>query len=259
MNNFLKKRGFTLIELLVVISIIAILIAILLPALNAAREAAKNMQCTNNVRSIGQAVAMYQADNSQFFSRSLTYYSGGGYFQESLARYLGVETTTTSDIFHCPKKWPETEDSSKNPWYMYQTNHNLFPPNNHDVSQTGGLNAQYQSSSYSPQAGLDYNVKESDIRRPPQEVAMFNDGYRPQSWWEGLTMRTNRTEQSTLIQPHFGGIEIYDIIGSPYAGDQIAGGGTSPIVFQDGHADSRYAVEWNNSASGIDSWLHDVQ
>lgn len=48
-----KRAGFTLIELLVVISIIAILVALLLPAVQAAREAARNTQCKNNLRQIG--------------------------------------------------------------------------------------------------------------------------------------------------------------------------------------------------------------
>ncbi len=56
------RRAFTLIELLVVIAIIALLIGILLPALGAARSASKLVQCTSNIRSIGQGLGTYTGE-----------------------------------------------------------------------------------------------------------------------------------------------------------------------------------------------------
>ena len=57
--------AFTLIELLVVIAIISVLISLLLPALGAARDAGRGAACLGNMRSIGQAVAMYTSANRE--------------------------------------------------------------------------------------------------------------------------------------------------------------------------------------------------
>ena len=135
------KKSFTLIELLVVIAIIAILAALLLPALQAAREKAKAVTCTNNLKQQGVGFAGYIAEHDDCFPFSgianTSYMAKCVYWWTSIKPYCGLRyspnwdtVTAYSKPFVCPSRknvyrWEcrtieNTRDISNNIYAMNQ-------------------------------------------------------------------------------------------------------------------------------------------
>lgn len=110
-----KRRGFTLVELLVVIAIIGILVGLLLPAVQAAREAARRMQCSNNLKQLGLAMHNYH-DTYKTFPIQYRY--------NALGRTLGL-----TQVSWIRGILPQVEQS------------NLFNAFDHNYSWIGGQNS----------------------------------------------------------------------------------------------------------------------
>ncbi|MDD3154607.1 MAG: prepilin-type N-terminal cleavage/methylation domain-containing protein [Victivallaceae bacterium] len=228
----LKNKSFTLIELLVVIAIIAILAGMLLPALNQARDKARSVNCTNNLKSLGTALIMYCDDNSG----ALPTIAGGmtGYasecWQNLLYDYLAGQKSTVNathrwlkhngSVFSvlnrsmaCPMAPSQSTDKLEMYHRNYGINYWMAMPTNDRQGTTNSIHRLIMPSKRMVLGDVDY----------VQTTGFLTETARVYKSTPGFVAPTDRTELNTVGFRH--------------------GGQNANFTFADGHVETRVPAD----------------
>ncbi len=168
-----KFQGFTLVELLVVIAIIGILVGLLLPAVQAAREAARRMSCSNNIRQVGLAYLNYESAYKKFphgAGGPCSTAPGGGIYDAD----YGVGRVAIGRLSGIISVLPQMEQNT-----LYQSIETIpyINPKNNNVDTVYRAPWDMNSGNYLPWRTQLANLRcPSDPGRMNQDATWFSDG-----------------------------------------------------------------------------------
>lgn len=177
-----SRRGFTLVELLVVIAIIGILVGLLLPAVQAAREAARRMQCTNNLKQIGLALHNHHGVYGRFPAATtrvqIDTWMHGPTWWVYIMPYIELDSAYNKLTFPRQTFWfggpgvnPNTDIWRNIPFTFMQCPSSPLPR----FSTGAGGDTGYQRPSYTCILGAD-NHPSAMLANPPQFRGPVSDG-----------------------------------------------------------------------------------
>jgi prepilin-type N-terminal cleavage/methylation domain-containing protein/prepilin-type processing-associated H-X9-DG protein len=254
-----RQQGFTLVELLVVIAIIGVLVALLLPAIQAAREAARRTQCTNNIKQIGLAAINYESaqgafpigmemmpnlnlTKATFFVRLLPYLEQAGLYSQWDFKPTGSGRFPTTNVtdnpttsraatvisgFLCPSDvFPE------NP-YQLTGGAGAFP----STSSNGAPDGYYSATSYAGNYGEgSYYVQYSQFPIRPNGMLFLTGSSN------SLAASTSGGGMNVLVENH------KDL--SPVRIKDITDGTTQTIILGEKFHHDEFFDSWTSNNSG---------
>jgi prepilin-type N-terminal cleavage/methylation domain-containing protein/prepilin-type processing-associated H-X9-DG protein len=186
-----RRRGFTLIELLTVIAIISMLAAILFPVFAGARAKAHKTTCMSNLRQLGEAMTLYEADNAGFLvSWCITN-----------PKQTGPPTTGARAPYQSDPTAAITWDDSVAP-YVKETS--LFIcPSNPNLPPTGYKDCRgYAMTQYTQSWTADnlpaFGIYKDRIPAPSKTVLLYEKGANPPgSWGDALGQNVYQSHNSS--------------------------------------------------------------